>query len=168
MIDSGLLDDKKVELIRGEIVEMPPEKPPHYNQNDEGYEYLLKLMGDRAKVRKSGSITLPNGSEPQPDIAVCQRLGREYRQHHPYPANIFWLIEYSDSTLKKDLEVKSQIYAEVGIQEYWIVNVQRNELIVMRSPENGKYTIEFRTSSGTIQPLAFPDLEIEVEKIISP
>ena len=29
MIETGLLDDKRVELIRGEIVEMAPEGEPH-------------------------------------------------------------------------------------------------------------------------------------------
>lgn len=168
LIEQGLLVDKNVELLRGEIVEMPPENPPHFNQNDDGYEYLVNLLSDRAKVRRSGPITLSNGSEPQPDIAICQPLGRKYRQHHPYPENIFWVIEYSDSTLKKDLEVKSKIYAEVGIQEYWIVSIQTNELIVMRNPENGEYRTEFRLKEGNIIPLAFPDLAIEVLRIVNP
>jgi len=83
----------------------------------------MALLGDRATIRLSKPITLPNHSEPEPDIAIAQRLGREYLQHHPYPENIFWLIEYSDSTLSKDLEIKSKIYAEVGILEYWVVNI---------------------------------------------
>ena len=29
MVESGVLDDRRVELIRGEIVEMPPEGKPH-------------------------------------------------------------------------------------------------------------------------------------------
>ena len=29
MIDSGILDDRKVELLEGEIVEMSPEGEPH-------------------------------------------------------------------------------------------------------------------------------------------
>lgn len=168
MIKHGLLDDKKVELLCGEIVEMVPEGEEHVEQNEDGYKYLDRLLGDRARVRKAAPITLPNGSEPEPDIAICQPLGREYRQHHPYPENIFWLIEYSNSTLKKDLEVKSKIYAEVGIQEYWIVNIQTNKLIVMRDPEGGLYQTQFTLESGMICSIAFPDLEIEVERIISP
>ncbi|MBE9012148.1 Uma2 family endonuclease [Pseudanabaenaceae cyanobacterium LEGE 13415] len=168
MIKHGLLNDKKVELLYGEIIEMVPEGEDHAEQGEDGQQYLVNLLGDRARVRKAAPITLPNGSEPEPDIAICQPLGREYRQHHPYPENIFWLVEYSNSTLKKDLEVKSRIYAEFGIQEYWIVNIQTNQLIVMRDPEAGLYQTQFTLETGVICAIAFPDLEIEVLKIISP
>jgi Uma2 family endonuclease len=57
-------------------------------------------------IRHSKPITLPNNSEPEPDIAIVQRLGREYLDHHPYPNNIFWLIEYSDASLDKDVKIK--------------------------------------------------------------
>lgn len=168
LIKLGALADKRVELLNGELIEMPPEGPDHADSNGEAHEYLILLLGSQAKVRKAAPITLPNGSEPEPDIAICQPLGREYRSHHPYPENIFWLIEYSDSTLKKDLEVKSKIYAEAGIPEYWIVNVQTNELIVRRNPENGEYQTEFRLTSGIIHPLDFPDLEVQAVRIINP
>ncbi|MGG6269639.1 Uma2 family endonuclease [Leptolyngbya sp. AN03gr2] len=168
LIKYGLLNDKKVELLCGEIIEMVPEGEDHVEQNEDGYKYIDRLLGDRARVRKAAPITLPNGSEPEPDIAICQPLGREYRQHHPYPENILWLIEYSNSTLKKDLEIKSKIYAEVGIQEYWIVKIQTNELIVMRNPENGEYQTELLFRDGVICPIAFPSVEVEVLKVISP
>lgn len=46
----------------------------------------------KAKVRQAKSITLPqSNSEPQPNIAIAQRLGQDYKEHHPYPENIFWL-----------------------------------------------------------------------------
>ena len=61
-----------------------------------------------------------------------QRKGREYREHHPYPENIFLLIEYANSSLEKDLEIKPKIYAEAGISEYWVVNLKRFNLVVFR------------------------------------
>jgi Uma2 family endonuclease len=167
MIELGLLDDKNVELLRGEIIEMVPEGEFHAEQSEYGYKYLTVRLGDRAWIRNGKPITLPNGSEPEPDIAICQPLGREYRSHHPYPENIFWLIEYSNSTLDRDLKIKLGIYAEVGIQEYWVVNIQKNELIVMRSPEAGEYRSQISLQTGVITPLSFPDLELSVERIIS-
>ncbi|HBL12777.1 MAG TPA: hypothetical protein DD379_15520, partial [Cyanobacteria bacterium UBA11162] len=102
-----------------------------------------------------------------PDIAIVQRLGREYLEHHPYPKNIFWLIEYSDSSLEKDLEIKTKIYAEVGIPEYWVVNLKRRQLVVFRQPQDGEYASKFTVSGGTVYPLAFPDVAIWVNRIIS-
>lgn len=96
MIKAGILSDRRVELIAGEIVEMPPEGEPHAYSSHEASEYLTQLLGDRATIRQAKPITLPNNSEPEPDVAIVRRLGREYRQHHPYPENIFWLIGHLD------------------------------------------------------------------------
>ena len=131
MIAAGLLDHRRVELLQGEIVEMAPEGEPHAYGSTEGKKHLERLLGELATIREGKPITLPDDSEPEPDLAIVQPLGREYRAHHPYPENIFWLIEYSDSSLSKDLELKSQLYAAVGIPEYWVVNLKRLELVVL-------------------------------------
>lgn len=165
MIDAGILSGRKVELLQGEIVEMSPEGEPHAYCSDEAGEYLAKLLGDRATIREAKPITLPNNSEPEPDIAIVQRLGREYREHHPYAENIFWLIEYANSSLEKDLEIKSKIYAAAGILEYWVVNLKNSHLVVFRDILDQEYASKQTLKSGIIQPLAFPDISVSVENI---
>jgi Uma2 family endonuclease len=118
-------------------------------------------------VSPAKPITLPNDSEPEPDLAIVQRLGREYLEHHPYPENIFWLIEYSDSSLDKDLETKSKVYAQVRIPEYWVVNLKKRQLIVFRDPQDGEYASKSTLTMGTIYPLAFPDVAVSVDLIVS-
>ncbi len=167
MIAAGILDDRHVELIRGEIVEMSPEGEPHAYFSDDSGEYLARLVGDRAKIRHGKPITLPDDSEPEPDIAVVQRLGREYLSHHPYPENIFWLIEYSNSSLSKDMEIKRKLYADAKIPEYWVVNLQTRQLIIFRDPQHGDYGSRITLTEGTIIPLAFPDLVVSVAAIVS-
>lgn len=73
------------------------------------------------------------GFEYQLDSAICQH--REYSSHHLYLDNIFWVIECAKTNLDQDLKIKLSIYAELGIQEDWIVNIQKNILIVIRSRE---------------------------------
>lgn len=167
MVDAGILSSRKVELLRGQIVEMPPEEEPHAYCSHEAGEYLANLFGDGVTIRQAKPITLPNDSEPEPDIAIVQRLGREYREHHPYPENIFWLIEYANTSLEKDLETKSKIYAKAGIQEYWVVNLKKLHLVIFREPSDEEYATKFTLTAGTIQPLAFPNVNIEVNKIIN-
>jgi Uma2 family endonuclease len=167
MIAAGILDNRRVELLRGEIVEMPPEGEPHAYFSSEAGEYLIQLLGNRATIRINKPITLPDDSEPEPDIAIAQRLGREYLQHHPYPENIFWLIEYSNSSLDKDLATKSQVYAQANIPEYWVVNLKTRQLIVLRDPQAGEYVSQSIVTAGTIYPLAFPDVSVDVDAIIS-
>jgi Uma2 family endonuclease len=167
MIDSGVLDDERVELLNGVIVEMSPEKEPHANRITKGRDYLIGLLGDRAEIREGHPITIPrSNSEPEPDLAVVQPLDEEYDFHHPYPENIFWLIEYSNTSLKKDLEIKSETYATAGISEYWVVNLQTRELVVMRDPLNGKYQSRTILKEGVIYPLAFPEMAIAVSRLL--
>lgn len=167
MIEAGILDDRRVELLRGEIIEMPPEGEPHAFGSNEAFKYLLRVLDGLADVRADKPITLPNQSEPEPDLAIVEDLGREYRSHHPYPENIFWLIEYSNSSLSKDLETKRKIYAEVGIREYWVVNLKKSELIVFRDPQNGDYSSEMKFTAGTIAPVAFPEISVSVDQILN-
>lgn len=167
IIAAGILEERNVELIGGEIIEMAPEGESHAYCSDEAGEYLIYLLGDRAKVRQGKPITLPvSNSEPEPDIAVIQRLGQDYREHHPYPENIFWLIEYSNSTLSKDLGIKNQIYAAAGIAEYWVINLRTMELIVFRSPTDEGYQLRETLTQGNINPLAFPDVAVSINRLL--
>lgn len=167
MIAIGLLQDRRVELLEGEIVEMAPEGEPHAYYSDEAAEYLIYRLGDRAKVRQAKPITLQqNQSEPEPDIAIVQRLGQDYREHHPYAENIFWLIEYSDSSLNKDLEVKAKIYANAGIPEFWVINLRAMQLIVCRTPMPEGYLFKAVWTEPQICPLAFPDIAIAVNRLL--
>ncbi len=167
MIAAGILEDRPVELLNGEIVEMSPEGEPHAYYRNEATDYLKTLLRDRAKVRQGSPITiLGSNSEPEPDIAIVRPLGRVYLQHHPYPEDIFWLIESSQSSLNKDLEPKAMTYAQAGIPEYWVVNLKEMQLIVMRSPANSEYQSQITMTQGSVSPLAFPDISIVVARLL--
>ncbi|MDY6940395.1 MAG: Uma2 family endonuclease [Cyanobacteriota bacterium] len=164
-IDAGLFDDRAVELLQGDIVVMPPEREAHACYSSDGADSLRRVLGDRASVRETKPITLPNNSEPIPDIAIVKPPLRRYLEHHPYPEDIFWLIEYSNTTLAKDLGEKKQVYAEAGIGEYWVVDLQNLQLKVFRDVSEGDYRTELTRVDGTISPVSFPDVAIDVERL---
>jgi Uma2 family endonuclease len=167
LIEAGILDDRHVELINGEIVEMVPEGIPHAGLGNAGGNYLRSLLGDRAIIREGHPVTLPNDSEPEPDLAIVQPLTKVYcSDHHPYVENIFWLVEYSESSLLKDTELKRKAYAAAGIREYWVVNLKNRELIVYRDPVQGDYQSEVRLTDGDIYPLAFPTIAVSVKYLL--
>jgi Uma2 family endonuclease len=167
LVDAGMLIDRRVELLSGDIIDMSPEGMFHAVYCGDAVDYLKQLLGNRAKVREAHPITLPNDSEPEPDIAVVIPTPSRYLDHHPYPEDIFWLVEYADSTLAKDLNIKQEIYAAVGILEYWVVNLQASELIVFRGASSVGYETETRLATGNISPLSFPDLNIDVRRLFS-
>jgi Uma2 family endonuclease len=167
-IDAGLFDDQAIELLRGDLIVMAPERERHAYYNSEVGDYLRGLLGSRAKIREAHPITLPSHSEPIPDLAIVKPLGAVYLEHHPYPSDIFWLIEFSKATLTQDLTVKRAIYAEVGITEYWVVNLNAKELNVFRNLERGRYATAETYTSGTVSPLAFTDVVLSVKRLMNP
>lgn len=71
IVESGILDQRHVELINGEIVEMASDGEPHAYSSDEAGEYLMVLLGDRTKVRHAKPTTLPTRekvSDRQPKL----------------------------------------------------------------------------------------------------
>jgi len=165
MIEAGILRDRRVELLAGEIVEMSPETPIHYNTAKRGARYLEELLTGRADVRFNGPITLLD-SEPEPDIAIVRLPESTYNNRNPEPEDIFWVIEVAKASLKKDLDFKGSIYATAEIQEYWVLDISAKRLIVFREPQNGQYVIEQTFLQGEVIPLAFPDVRILIERLL--
>jgi Uma2 family endonuclease len=166
-LDSGIFEGEAVELLRGEIIVMSPEREPHAYYNSEVADYLRSLLGNQAKIRDAKPITLPNNSEPEPDITIVKPLGKEYLKHHPYPEDIFWIIEFSQATLSKDLGEKKDIYAEANIKEYWVVDLKNLQLKIFRDLVEHNYASELIMKTGKISPLAFPKINIDIEKLIN-
>ncbi len=90
-----------------------------------------------------------------------------YRDRHPYPEDIFWLIEIANSTLAKDLGMKKDLYADAGIVEYWVINLQASVLVVFRDLTTTGYESTTSFTSGTIFPLAFPELSIDIQQLLA-
>ena len=165
MIAAEILCDRQVELLAGEVVEMSPETPSHYSTAKRDAKYLETLLGDRAEVRFKGPITLSD-SEPEPDIAIVRLPESQYFDRHPTPSDIFWVIEVAKTSLKKDMEIKAAIYAAAEIPEYWILDLSDRQLLVFRNPQQDRYLEEQTIRTGTITPLAFPDLHISIERLL--
>ena len=165
LVDSGVLEGKPVELLEGDIVEMSPEGIEHSYTNRSIVKYLRQLLVDLAEVIQAQPITLDN-SEPEPDVTIARLPEERYKQHHPYPQDIYWLIEVSNRTLKKDLEQKVVTYARNGIPEYWVIDLLNKKLIVHTLPQSNTYTQITEYQSGTVVPQSFRDLEIDLTKML--
>ncbi|WP_242027675.1 Uma2 family endonuclease [Cyanobacterium aponinum] len=117
LIDRGLLVDKNVELLEGELVEIAPESPLHSYITRTSTQYLREKLSGLALVIEAHSITLSN-FELEPDIAIVKPHSHNYKNKHPFSEDIFLLIEISHKTLSYDLSEKKNIYAKEGIEEY--------------------------------------------------
>ncbi|MCG8363800.1 MAG: Uma2 family endonuclease, partial [Pseudanabaenales cyanobacterium] len=72
MIAAGLFLNRQVELLNGQVVEMSPEGPLHADLNRDLGDWFRDQLGQRARVSEGKPITLNDGSEPQPDVAIVR------------------------------------------------------------------------------------------------
>lgn len=142
MVELGAFNhlDRKIELIRGEIREINPAGPVH----DDLIAFLMNWSvrtTDPSAIRvtvQTGLELTELDSRPEPDL-LWVRADR-YRDRHPAAVDVRLAIEVADSSLHDDLVHKAALYAESGIVEYWIVDVQGQCIHVFRRPISGAYT----------------------------
>ena len=164
LIDRGLLINKKVELLEGELIEIPPKSPLHCYVIGTSADYLRRVLNELALVIEGHPVTLTN-SEPETDIAIVKLPRNQYKYKHPYSADIFWLIEVSNKTLNYDLNEKKKVYATEGISEYWVADINNSQVHIFLNPKDGDYQTTTIVSEGIIKPQAFPDLELSIEQL---
>jgi Uma2 family endonuclease len=141
MVNKGVIEeDARVELIRGDILNMAPIGPRHAMCVRRLEKLFFELVGNSALVSGQSPIRLSGNSEPEPDIALLKYREDEYGQAHPTAGDVLLVIEVADSTLITDRMVKAPMYAEAGIPEMWIVNLNDNVIEVCATPLQGSYT----------------------------
>ena len=158
--------EERLELIKGEIIKMPPIGLKHSHKVNRLTNLLAYELHNKAIISVQNPIQLDNYSEPQPDLVLVKFREDFYENKPIQPEDIYLLIEISDSTIKYDQEVKIPLYAENNIKEVWIFNINNNLLEVYRKPENNYYkNIAKLTSTNAISPLDFPNLIINLSEI---
>ncbi|WP_310488195.1 Uma2 family endonuclease [Chamaesiphon sp. VAR_69_metabat_338] len=165
MMESGIIrEGERVELILGQIFTMAAKGTRHTVATTRLITELPMLLQRRAIVRCQEPITLPNDSEPEPDIAIVRLRSDDYINSHPSPADVILVIEVADSTIKFDRDTKAPLYAAVGINEYWIINLIDDRLEIYRQPEGNIYTsIEIILPPRSINLPGFPEIVLSID-----
>ena len=130
---------QQIELLNGEIVEMSPINSKHASTVGLLAKFLILQLLDRAFVNIQNPIALDEFSEPEPDLWVAKPRPDFYKNAHPSPEDILFLIEVADSSLAKDRTVKLPLYAAAGIPEIWLVNLEEECVEVHTEPSANGY-----------------------------
>lgn len=170
LVDLGLLEGRRVELIEGVIVEMSPMNRPHATAAALTAQLIREQLPAGHHVLEGYPFEPNDDSEPEPDVAVYVGGIRDYEQQAPKSALL--IVEVSDSTLAFDRRVKRRLYAAGGIPEFWILNLRLRQLEVFRHPVPegaipAYYSEEFTLDeSGEIHPLFAPQIVIRVGDVL--
>lgn len=168
MIEQGILTEKdNVELLNGAIVEKMPKGTKHSAANDRVARVFYRVLGDKAVVRNQNPIWLDDFSEPEPDIVLAAFDENDYEEKHPTPADIFLILEVSDSTLSYDRTAKSAAYARAGIRQYLLLNIQERTLEDYREPSaDGYQSKQTLRDEQTFNLVAFPDISLQAKDFL--
>ena len=162
--------EERVELINGQIIKMSAKGTAHTASVKRSNE-LFNNLNNQAQflVQIQDPIHLNDRSEPEPDVALLRIDPLYYADRHPTPADIYLVIEIADSSFRYDCEIKGRLYAEAGMADYWVLDVNNRQLHVFREPGNNGYQSEvILGEDATISPLQFPDLNITVSQMLAP
>ncbi len=157
---------KRLELIRGEIVETSPIGSEHAFIIDQLTQWSIKATIDQPIwIRSQNPIRIPvSDSEPEPDLVWAVR--RSYADRHPEPHEVLLVVEVADTLLPVDRGEKLTVYAEAGIPEYWIVNLLDRQIEVCRTPSGGTYkTSATHRGAEAVGPLALPEAKLVVASL---
>jgi Uma2 family endonuclease len=169
MAQAGILsEDDRVELIDGEILAMTPIGSRHNAAVDRTNRTLVMAVGAQAIVRVQGSVRLGRFNEPQPDIVLLRPRADFYASRLPGPSDIFLIIEIAESSLDYDREVKTRIYAQAAVQEYWLVDLGDRSVSRYAEPREGAYRQRRQVRPGeSIASAALPHCAIPLEALLA-
>jgi Uma2 family endonuclease len=169
MVEAGILrEDDRVELLHGEIVDMPPIGPGHASGVKRLLNGFLPLqLEGKVILSVQDPIHLGEHSEPQPDLALLKPRPDFYGQRHPTPQEVLLVVEVMESSAGYDREVKVPLYARFGIPETWLVDVERGLIEVYREPSpEGYRQVHTRRRGEHLAPAAFPQFSLTVDAVL--
>ncbi|MCI0699940.1 MAG: Uma2 family endonuclease [Planctomycetia bacterium] len=134
MVQAGILTDTdEVELLEGYVVLKMPTHPPHDHALCVLTELFVLMQFSGWVVRGQNTAKL-SGSRPEPDVALARGDRRTYTNRHPNPQDFGLVVEVSDSSLARDEQDKTRIYARDSIPVYWVVNLVDRRVEVFTDP----------------------------------
>ena len=172
MLDLGWFQDKRVELIDGQVIEMASQYDLHLASVTATADALRLAFGSGYWIRVQGSLDLSPHGIPDPDLAVTP--GSHRGAGKTIAKSAVLVVEVSESTLPYDRSAKANLYAAGGIADYWIVNLVQLQLEVYRDPvADSTQLFGFRYNNRTIldppdtvSPLAAPQARITVADLL--
>ncbi len=159
IVNTGALERRRLELIRGGIREMGPIGPHHEHAVDVLTRWSAEsVSNEQARIRVQHSIGLAElESVPQPDIAWVSP--GSYGEQRPQTADALLIIEVSDTSRAYDRGEKMLMFAEAEIADYWIINLRDKVIEVHRDPQTDRYRdVTVYRGNDEVRPLAFPDV----------
>lgn len=158
LTDTGLLAGRRVQLLEGELIEMPPMNTPHIGTMGYLYRTLVAALGVRVSSQTPIMVDPKLGppSEPEPDVFV-RRAGASLK---PWIDAVDLIVEVSDSTVARDRARKVAGYLAAGAREVWLVDLTDESVTAWRAGERSVFY-----PPASLEPLLDPTVRVELAAV---
>jgi Uma2 family endonuclease len=149
LVDAGVFEGESVELLYGQLVTMSPQGDPHINVSADIAAMLIRQLGEKYRVRSHSGLGLWTHSCPEPAV--------------------FLVVEVAQTSHAKDRIIKAPLYAQAGIPNYWLVDLERLAVDVHTQPQGRRYgKVRTLTRRDTLRAVGLPRVAIPVARILPP
>ena len=162
-----LTEEDRVELIAGQIVAMSPIGSRHAACVDRLNSLLHSQPRLAGIVRVQSPIALDAYSEPEPDVVLLRPRTDFYADAHPTASDVLLAIEVADTSADYDREVKLPLYAQAGLPEVWLIDLQKGHIEVYARPQGSAYQQRVEvTADATLTSPTVAGLELAAADVL--
>lgn len=159
----GLIEPR-TELIRGIILRKMSRSPLHASIATKLFKRILRLLPSGMTARQEQPLTFSD-SEPEPDVVVVSGVDEDFVSSHPRSALLVVEVAVTSQALDR---ANATLYAENGVQEYWIILPGEKAVEVYRDVATGGYTQRLRYGAeDDIVCAAVPEIRMRVSDILA-
>lgn len=166
MAEVGILPERGVELINGEIINMSPIGTKHAAMVDKLLRLLAVVVPEDVVLRIQNPFLANDLSEPEPDICLVKLRPDYYESSLPQGQDILLIIEVADTTFTYDNKVKRALYAQSGVPEYWVLDLNKQQIHVYWEIFDQAYQKNKVVKSGEWIEVQMLSVQIETKKIL--
>lgn len=123
---------RRLEIIDGALVIVSPQTMFHSLVIDAITHGLRAQAPEELMVMREWTVALPDGDAPEPDVVVFDRNDdHDLDETRVDVEHVRMAVEVvSPDSRKRDLFRKPLLYADAGIEHYWIVDREDNTTVV--------------------------------------
>lgn len=156
LIDLGVFDGQRIQLIEGVLLEMSPQGSRHHWLVTMLAQLFIPAFAGRYTVTIQGPLAISAMSEPEPDLAIVDEVRRDAK-----PTTAHVVIEVSDSTRRLDLGRKARLYATAGVPLYLVFDLRARQVVVHEDPSPEGYLTVSRRGAGDALQVLGVDLPLD-------
>lgn len=161
MVEAGILhEDDRIELIEGELIQMPPKGNHHEVVKGDLIVHFARRLPEGIMLIPETTFRLSAKTYLEPDIVFYRRSEGLKNLRGD---NALLVIEVADTSLSYDRGRKAALYARYGVRELWSIDAVRLMTRIYKQPDGDEYKlIEDKAAEDMLAPDFAPELAVRL------